>query len=204
MKIKFNQGLSQAQLPKFFAMLRRAALNLDLHTTEEVEQYRHQVMREEAGVESVKQMNRTSDYDAVMRRFAADAGDYLDAIDFDAQEQKRRAYVIKVLAIQIMQLKGVEPVESRKYLDGILKQAKLASLVSNGDTFYLDVTLENLQKALQILATYRRRLLKELRFSGTAFNDTVCYVNDWPIIIVNHVEKGFYEKLPFSVNVLEG
>lgn len=70
-----HKPITKAQYPKFFAMLRKAATNLGLVTPQEVEEYRHHVMRDVCGCESVKQLNRKADFDACIARFAADAGD---------------------------------------------------------------------------------------------------------------------------------
>lgn len=196
--------LTKAQYPKFFSMLRKAALNLGLDTPQEVEDYRHQVMREEAGCESVKQLNRKADFDACIRRFASDAGEYLTAIEIGLQETKRRAYVVKVMSIQIMQLKGGTEADARDYLDGIINQAHVPCGVSTSDnSFWMDVSPRSLQHLLQILDTYRRKLIKA-NFPRTPvkFDDTVRYEVSGPIRArYTDIPRDYYASAPFKVNV---
>ena len=203
---KFNHRdpVTRAQYPKFFSMLRKAALNLGLDTPEAVEEYRHQVMREEAGCESIRELNRKTDFDACIKRFAADSGDYLDAVEIGLQETKRRAYVVKVMSIQIMQLKGGSETDARTYLEGLIAQARVPCGVCTTDnSFFLDVSPRSLQNLLQILDTYRRKLLKAT-FPGfpAKFDDTVSYSVDGAVCTrFTGLPRNYYANLPFKINV---
>lgn len=202
-----HNSITRAQYPKFFSMLRKAALNLGLDTPQEVEDYRHRVLREEAGCESIKQLGRKADFDACVRRFAADAGDYLGAIEIGLMDVRRRAYVVKVMAVQIMQLKGGSEAEARSYLEAIMEQAKVVCGRSASDnSFWMDVSEASLQKVLQILDTYRRKLLKANFPSFPAkFDDTVRYSVDGPIRErTTGIPRTYYAAQPFKVNVRDG
>ena len=68
-------GLTPAQRSAFFRALQAASIELGHDTPEAREAYRKTVMREETGKAHLAQLSRTADFDACMRRFAADAGD---------------------------------------------------------------------------------------------------------------------------------
>lgn len=203
-KFRTRNPVTKAQYPKFFSMLRRAALNLGLSSPQEVEEYRHQVMQEEAGCTSIKEMNCKRDFDACIRRFSADAGEYLDAIEIGLQETRRKAYVVKVMSIQIMQLKGGSESDARNYLEGLINQARVSCGINTSDnSFWMDVSPTSLQHLLQILDTYRRKLLKA-NFPGSPvkFDDTVRYEVDGCIKIrCLDIENDYYSRQPFTVNV---
>ena len=73
---KKSSGLTPAQRSAFFRALQAASIELGHATPEEREDYRKTVMREETGKEHLAQLSRTKDFDACMRRFASDAGDF--------------------------------------------------------------------------------------------------------------------------------
>jgi len=203
-KFRTRNPVTRAQYPKFFTLLRKAALNLGLDTPQEVEEYRHQVMREEAGCDSIKQLNRKADFDACIKRFAADAGDYLQAVEIGLQETKRRAYVVKVMSVQIMQLKGVSETDARNYLEGLINQARVPCGVCTTDnSFWMDVSPSALQNLLQILDTYRRKLLKaNFPAYPMKFDDTVRYEVSGPIRTrYTGIPSTYYSRIPFKVNV---
>jgi len=206
MSVKFRtrNPVTRSQYPKFFSMLRKAALNLGLDTPQEVEEYRHQVMREEAGCDSIKQLNRKADFDACIKRFSADAGDYLQAVEIGLQETKRRAYVVKVMSVQIMQLKGGSETDARNYLEGLISQARVPCGVCTTDnSFWMDVSTRSLQNLLQILDTYRRKLLKaNFPSYPVKFDDSVRYDVSGPIRSrYTNIPSTYYAQLPFHVNV---
>jgi len=203
-KFHTRSPVTRAQYPKFFTMLRRAALNLCLDTPQEVEEYRHKVMREEAGCDSIKQLNRKDDFDACIKRFAADAGEYLEAIEIGLQETKRRAYVVKVMSIQIMQLKGGSESDARNYLEGIINQARIpCGVCTTDDSFWMDVSPRSLQNLLQILDTCRRKLLNaNFPDYPVKFDDTVRYEVEGCIRTrYTGIPSAYYSELPFRVNV---
>lgn len=196
--------VTRAQYPKFFSMLRRAAMNLGLDTPQDVEEYRRKVLREEAGCESIKQLNRKADFDACIRRFSVDAGDYIQAIEIGLQDARRKAYVVKVMSLQIMQLKGGSEADARDYLGGIINQARIPCGVCTTDnSFWMDVSPHSLQNLVQILDTYRRKLLKaNFPAFPMKFDDTVRYEVDGYIRTrYTDIPRTYYSELPFKVNV---
>jgi len=203
-KFRTRSTVTREQYAKFFTLLRKAAFNLGLDTHKDVEKYRHQVMREEAGCDSIKQLNRKADFDACIKRFAADAGDYIQAVEIGLQETKRRAYVVKVMSIQIMQLKGGSETDARNYLESIISQARIPCGVCTTDnSFFMDVSPSSLQNLIQILDTYRRRLLKaNFPYHQMKFDDTVRYNVDGTIRTrYTGIPSTYYANLPFNVNV---
>lgn len=196
--------ITRAQYPKFFSMLRKAALNLGLDTPQEVEDYRRKVLREEAGCESIKQLNRKDDFDACIRRFSVDAGDYVQAIEIGLQDAHRKAYVVKVMSVQIMQLKGGAEADSRNYLEGIISQARVpCGVCTNDNSFWMDVSPCSLQILVQILDTYRRKLLRaNFPAFPMKFDDSVRYEVDGLIRTrYTNIPRTYYAELPFKVNV---
>lgn len=196
--------VTSRQYPKFFSMLRNAARNLGLQTQQEIDDYRHRVMMEEAGCESIKQLTRCGGFDACIRRFAVDADDCLAAAEISMMDVKRKAYVIKVMSIQIMQLSGRPEGEARLYLEGILRQARIpCGVVTSDDSFYMDVAPASVQHLVQILDTYRRKLLKtNFPTSQLKFDDTVRYEVDGMFCTrYNSIPPSYYSGIPFRVNV---
>ena len=101
-----NKTLTPAQRAAFFCALQAASVELGHTTAEEREAYRKQVMREETGKEHLAKLSRTADFDACMRRFAADAGDYKTASRFGIADAARKAALVRICCAQVMQLKG--------------------------------------------------------------------------------------------------
>lgn len=203
-----RRSMTRAQYPKFFSMLRKAAFNLGLRSDDEIEEYRRTVLREEAGCESVKELDRKAGFDACIKRFAEDAGDYEMAIDIGMGDTRRVAYVVKVMAIQILQLKGWTTAAARQCLEGVIDQARLRGVVmqKTADSYYMDVTANALQSLLQILDSYRRKLLKQhFPHLPVKFDDTVIYEIDGCIHKrYTGIPVGYYDALPFAVNVNGG
>ena len=102
-----NKTLTPAQRSAFFRALQTASVELGHATSEEREAYRKTVMREETGKAHLAQLSRTADFDACMRRFAADAGDYETATRFGIADVARRAALVRICCAQVMQLKGL-------------------------------------------------------------------------------------------------
>ena len=199
-----RKPLTGEQRRKFFSMCGAAARNLGLSGREAVEEYRHRVMREEAGCASMAELGRTGDFDACVRRFAADAGDYLGAIDAELMETKRLAFVVKVMCCQVMQLKGGDERGARNYLEGILAQARVpCGTYAADETFWMDVAPSTLRRLLQILDTHRRRLLRAaFPDAPMAFDATVRYeVGGAVATRVTGLPPSYYAALPFHVNV---
>ena len=149
----------------FFRAHHAACVNLGLSTAGEREEYRKRVMREETGKEHLAQLGRTDDFDKIMRRFAADAGDYETACRFAVGDDARKAAMVRICCAQVMQLKGAPAgsTDAMDYLSGIVEQARVPCGRDTLDSsFWMDVAPESLLTLFQILDTHRRRLLRGL------------------------------------------
>jgi len=178
-----NKTLTPAQRAAFFRALQAASVELGHATSEEREAYRKTVMREETGKEHLAQLSRTADFDACMRRFAADAGDYEAACRFAVGDEKRKAALVRICCAQVLQLKGCPAGsdEACDYLAGIIEQARIPCGRNLRDSsFWMDVAQDSLTVLFQILDTHRRRLIRGLLDTRTArshlgFDPSVCY-----------------------------
>ena len=174
------RAMTQRQRSVYWRAYRAACFNLGLRGHQAQDEYRHRVMREECGKESISEMNTTTDFDAVMHRFCVDAGDFEMAANFAVANHHRQAILIKILCCQIMQLKGHDTnrAEAQRYLGGVLDQSRIANGRNvDTDTYWLDVPPESLGKLLAILDTYRRRIVKRLIEDGKAV-DTLAFFPD--------------------------
>lgn len=163
--------ITQKQRLAFFRACHAACVNLGYSSTDEREEYRKRVMREETGKAHLADLGRTEDFDKVMKRFAADAGDYETACRFAVGDEARKAALIRICCAQVMQLKGAPAgsTDATDYLSGIVEQARVPcgrSLIDS--SFWLDVNPDSLTVLFQILDTHRRRLLLQLLNGGTA------------------------------------
>lgn len=172
-----NTSLTKPQLAAYWRAATAAARNVG----EPVDNYRKRVMSEECGTSSVKALNRTSDFDKIMARFAVDAGDYEAAGRYATADARRLAVLVRICCAQVMQLKG-EPegsTASADYLAGIVRQAHLPCGTLDG-CFWLDCPPDSIRALFRMLDTHRRRLLRGMvepstirRFLG--FDSDVVY-----------------------------
>ncbi len=155
-----TQQMTPAQLAAYWKTFSRScdAQGLRDHVVRET--YRKNVMKEECGIASVKEMNRTSDFDRVMGRFLADAGEWELAVKYTGGDEERIAYNIRACTVQIMQLQMLQPHDVGSYILGCLKQACLVP--RERDSYvWLDIPRGSLVKVFQMLDTRRRALLKK-------------------------------------------
>ena len=156
-------GLTPAQRSAFFRALSAASIELGHDTPAAREAYRRAVMREETGKEHLAQLSRTKDFDACMRRFAADAGDYEAASRFAIADDARKAAILRICCAQVMQLKDCTAgtTEAADYLSGIVEQARVpCGRDIHDSSFWMDCAPGSLLTLFQILDTHRRRLLR--------------------------------------------
>lgn len=153
--------LTKAQISAYWRAASVAAWTIG----EPLEKYRKKVMLEECGLRSVKDLNRTTDFDRVMARFLADAGDYESAAKYAVGDSLRKAVLIRICCAQVMQLLGVTSGSSQalEYLAGIIRQANLKC--GYDTAFWMDCPPDSLTDLFAMLDTHRRRLLKRL-FDG--------------------------------------
>lgn len=161
-KKPLKTSLSRAQISLFWRAFSSACHNLGLSTRDETEKYRKNVLLEETGKTSLKQLDRTKDFDAVMHRLSADSGDWETAAKFAAGDDYRVAVMIKICCRQIMQLKGVPEGSdaAADYLRGVLEQSRIVTVDKAGDSsFWLDISRGSALSVFAMLDTHRRRLL---------------------------------------------
>ena len=166
------QGLTQPQIAAYFRAANAAARALG----EPLDVYRKRVMKEVCNVTSVKQLNRTGDFDAVMTRFAEDAADYQSACHYAVGSERRLAVLIGAVCEQVMQLKRLESAETgatatttpaEDYLRTILNRSgNLRSNQAGG--WWIDLSDTNLQAVFAMLDTHRRRLIRRLNHSTSS------------------------------------
>ena len=189
--------MSDVQRKMFFGLAARAAENVG----GDRDRYRKCVLREELGVESSKDIRSQREFDAVIRRFAADAGDWSRAAEAGLGDVKRLAFMIRVAAMQIIQLKASAEEGAAAYLEGVLKQAQIPC-GGFGDGFYLDVAPGALRLVLGILDTHRRKLLHLYNGGGDyRLDPAVRYQVTGGKFSIQPVEPGYYAGQPFTVNV---
>ena len=191
------QGLTKPQIAAYF----RAACAAARELGEPLDVYRKRVMHDVCGVTSVKELNRTGDFDAVMSRFYEDAGDYASASQYLIGDHRRIGYIIKVCAIQLMQLKGANQAEARRYLAGVLDRCRIAHGVQlDTNSYWMDLTIGESLKVFQILDTHRRRLLRGYVGPST-FSPNVRYSLDGGTLTRERVPSDYYEAQPFNVTL---
>ena len=170
------QGLTKPQIAAYFRAAGAAARALG----EPLDAYRKRVMKEVCNATSIKQLNRTNDFDAVMTRFAEDAADYQSACHFAVGSGRRLAVLIGAVCEQVMQLKMLEETTTASpqstqppeykvedYLRMILLRS--GSLRPNQDGgWWLDLTDSHLQAVFAMLDTHRRRLIRRLNQSTSS------------------------------------
>ena len=160
-----SHKITQRQRLAFFRALHAACVNLGISTVEDREEYRKRVMREEAGREHLADIGRTTEFDRVMKRLAADAGDYETACRFAVGDDARKTALIRICCVQVLQLKGCPAgsQEAQDYLAGIVEQARIPCGRDLTDSsFWMDASPDSLTALFQILDTHRRRLLRGL------------------------------------------
>jgi hypothetical protein len=195
-------NLSKAQVSLYWKAFSAACQNLGIQGKEEREEYRKSVMEAATGKTSIKELSRTADFDAVISQFRSDAGCFELAIDSADQAKKRWAYLIKVISIQLMQLKGGDAAEAQAYLGGLLDQARLTNGRNlDDDGYWVDLSIGDARRVFAMLDTHRRRLLRRWQ-SRSAFSPHVRYEVNGPIVIRQKVSSDYYDNISFRVNWL--
>ena len=156
--------MTPAQTALFWRQFSAACSALGHTTTADREEYRHAVLREEAGVESMKELADNGAIDRVLARFAADAQDYQAAANYATGGVRRLAALVKDCIVQVLLLAD-NPADPSAYLRGILRQSLLMAgrqqLLTGGDgDLLLDIDERSIRKVFMMLDTHRRRLLR--------------------------------------------
>lgn len=178
-KVK-TRGLTPTQKALFWMTFKQACDAQGVYGDDR-DGYRHGLLEEETGKRSLNDINRTGDFDRVMYRLASEAGDFALAAQFAHADTSRIGHLIKVCCLQLMQLKGADEDEARRYLGGILDQARIPNGVTGDDRgCWLDLSVGQAANVFKILDTHRRRLLRGLLDGHSAraflgFDPTVVY-----------------------------
>ena len=165
-------GLTKAQVATYWRSFTAAATAQGI-PADERDAYRHTVMLDACGCDSIKQLNRVDDFDKVMYRFALDAGDYGLAAHYTIGDARRVGRLVELCAHQLMQCQGTEPKHAQEYVAGIIEQANYL-VRRDGPVTWLDLSPTETHSLFQMLDTARRRLLeragwiKNLKFKAGA------------------------------------
>lgn len=168
--------LTKSQQAVFWRSLDAACRHQGLTSGADRDRYRRRVIAKETAKSSLKDINRTSDFDAVLMRLHADAGDYEAALRCDSGTERRWAYLVEVCALQLTQLMDDQP-DPLAYVIGILNQAGYKGHYT-GQVWWLDLTADRLQALFQMLDTHRRRILKRTGSCPLKFDPGVAYGRD--------------------------
>lgn len=154
-----TDGITIKQRSAYFRAFGDACRELGLATGEEREEYRHRVMMEEVGKASIKDLDRTGDFDKVMARFCLDAGQLSAAAAYGIGDDRRVARLAEVCCCQCAQLLGTDMPYASRYIAGILRQMGY-EVVGEGPEYWLDISWRSLFAVFKALDTYRRRLIR--------------------------------------------
>ena len=194
-----------AQVREYGVAAARACAELGIGRESERQAYRRRVVRELTGRASIKEVSSAEGYEAVMARLWADAGDFLRAADYSIAPERRLAYVVRVLACQLMQLKGGSGADAQAYIGGVLDQARVPNGRGLDDGgWWMDVAPRRLRDLVQILDTERRRILRRHGAARLAFSDRVRYEHDGPVLTVQEVAPEHYDAARVRVCVRHG
>jgi hypothetical protein len=156
--------LTRPQLALFWRAFASACAGLGLVTKEDKDAYRKQVMQEETGKSSVKELNRTADFDAVVQRFLVDGQSYNQALHFNGAALSRLHYLIGEAAAKIVAASKFRG-SGWAYVVGVMIQARIIDgtpaqwadrLASS--SVWMDFAEKDVRRVLCMLTTHVRRL----------------------------------------------
>ena len=158
--------ITKKQAALFWRCLAAAA---ECQAVPDREAYRKRVLREELGVEHLRDVDRTEGFDRLMLRLAQDAEDWHGLAYYSVAGERRLADLVADCATQVLELtvadRGLsvrDPADSLNYISGILRQSAMSPIRVVGEDYWLDLAPADLARLLQILDTHRRRLIKRL------------------------------------------
>lgn len=174
----------------------RAASAAAREVGEPVDTYRKRVMKELCGVDSVKKLNRTGDFDAVMSRFAEDAMDYAAATRYAVGDDRRLAAIVRICCEQIMQLVGTPAgsTAAQDYIAGIIRRAHILCGDPSDAGYWLDLGADSLRAVFAMLDTHRRRLLRRSGPNPGGFDPSLVYTPTPEGVLAVH-NAAYYERL---------
>lgn len=177
-----------AQVRSYGVAAGAACRRLGIAGADACRDYRRRVVREETGRGSLGELRTAGEYDAVMARLWSDAGDAERAVHYGVGAERRLARTVRVLAAQLMQLKGGGEGGAAAYVDGVLARAGVPA-----GSHWMDLAPTRLAQLVGILDTERRRILRRSGARRLAFSDRVRYEVDGPVLVVYGVERGYYD-----------
>jgi len=151
--------LSKGQRYKYFALFSKAWLaHCELSDERPNDnaaktQFRHEVNLQSTGCESIKSMNQTADFDAVMLELAITAEDIYWINRLSSSAERRIKWVMEKQFLPDLEFLKKEPL-TYSYIESIAKQAKYPVDIN-------DCPAEMLVRVLQMVDTHIRRLAKE-------------------------------------------
>lgn len=145
--------LSQAQLNKFWRLWSRAEREtLSVAATQaDRDALRRSVIFKSCGKTSIKAVNPTSDFDALMGEVAIMTGDAQEMCYWCVASERRMCYMIAQCARQIGDI--VQSIKGWEYCLAVFDQAGLPKSVD-------DIPEDQLTFVFKMLDTHRRRMLK--------------------------------------------
>lgn len=158
--------ITRKQAALFWRCLAAAA---ECQAVPDREAYRKRVLREELGVEHLRDVDRTEDFDRLMLRLAQDAEDWRGLAYYSVAGERRLADLVADCATQVLELSvaalGLSAsahLDPLGYVSGVLRQSAMSPIRVVGEDYWLDLAPADLARLLQILDTHRRRLIKRL------------------------------------------
>lgn len=158
--------LTKKQAALFWRCLAAAA---ERQAVPDREAYRKRVLREELGIEHMRDVDRTEGFDRLMLRLAQDAEDWHSLAYYSVAGERRLADLVADCATQVLELSIAERgfdasahLDQLGYISGVLRQSGMSPIRVVGSDYWLDLAPADLARLLQILDTHRRRLAKRL------------------------------------------
>ena len=149
--------ISGMQIKRFWRSFSAACLQLGLSRREEREEYRKQVLREEAGVESLRDVDGLGGFDRVMRRMCVDAGQYEKAVAYSDGDYGRMRHHICGAVREIVGPRG----NVEAYAEACAR--RVGVVVARGCRWdWSDCTLQQLRTILAMVRIQAARIRKRL------------------------------------------
>lgn len=168
--------LSKAQQGQYWRLFNQATTNLHMDRYKG-EEYRHQVLFEEAGVVHIGDLGTTGAYEKVMARMAVDAGDYELACRYATGDARRYRHMILDRAREILEATAAAGRSDERtpeaYVAGVMFQGRLVHRPYDTpatfgrrlaeESAWEDIPAATLRLVLQILSSELAKLRKGSR-----------------------------------------
>ena len=127
------------------------------------EDYRRRVLKEEAAVESLTRLEGQGAFEKVMTRLWSDAENYEQALVFGEGSVRRKEYIARAMAREILSREGKETSDAAAngYICGVLKQAGYrAPQDASGAQVFDNLTDFEQRRVIYMLSKHVSRLRK--------------------------------------------